>query len=108
MARKYRQKRLVVKHVIHSMSEWTKKWKKNGKKKIGGTQQIDRCWNWMKRWLPPQMKNRTKVSVNGRFWDRVYQNGCTGTTSALEEEKKFRRTCLQLPIVKMLKKHSVF
>ena len=32
---------------------------------------------------------------------------CAGTTSALEGEKKFRRTCLQLPIVKMLK-NTVF
>ena len=59
--------------LIHSKSERTKKWKKGCKKKISGTQQIDRYWNWMKRWLPPQMKNRTKVSVNGRFWDQVYQ-----------------------------------
>ena len=44
-----------------------------GKVKVAGTQQIDRCWNRLKNFCPSQMKHRTGATINGRFWDRIYQ-----------------------------------
>jgi hypothetical protein len=38
-----------------------------------GTQQIDRCWNHLKKNCPSQMKNRTGPTINARFWHRFYQ-----------------------------------
>ena len=43
------------------------------KTKVAGTQQINRCWNHLKRKCPSQMKNRTGPTINARFWDRIYQ-----------------------------------
>ena len=30
------------------------------------------CWNHLKK-CPSQMKHRTGATINGRFWDRIYQ-----------------------------------
>ena len=45
--------------------------------KISGAQQMDRCWNWMKRWLPPHEEQsfcewpflRKKVSNGSGYID---------------------------------------
>ena len=37
-----------------------------------GTHQLDRLWSWMKKFIPPQSKNRSKGFVNPRLWNRVY------------------------------------
>ena len=63
----------VVKSVVHMRSEWTRKVRMRGKTKVAGTQQIDRCWNHLKKNCPSQMKNRTGPTINARFWDRIYQ-----------------------------------
>ena len=63
----------VVKSVVHMRSEWTRKVRVRGKTKVAGTQQIDRCWNHLKKKCPSQMKNRTDPTINARFWDRIYQ-----------------------------------
>ena len=73
VARQQRKKYLVVKSVVHSKSEWTRKVKVRGKNKLAGTQQIDRCWFHLKKFCPKQMKSRTGPTLNGRFWDRIYQ-----------------------------------
>ena len=73
VAREQRKKNLVVKSVVHSKSEWTRKVKVRGKNKVAGTQQIDRCWFHLKKFCPKQMKSRTGPTLNGRFWDRIYQ-----------------------------------
>ena len=39
----------VVKSVVHMRSEWTWKVRVRGKTKVAGTQQIDRCWNHLKK-----------------------------------------------------------
>ena len=46
-----RWQRLVVRSVVHMRSEWTKKVRVRGKMKVAGTQQIDRCWNHLKKKL---------------------------------------------------------
>ena len=73
VAREQRKKKLVVKSVVHSKSEWTRKVKFRGKNKAAGTQQIDRCWFHLKKFCPKQMKSRSGPTLNGRFWDRIYQ-----------------------------------
>ena len=73
VARKNRKQRLVVKSVVHMRSEWTRKVRVRGRKKVAGTQQIDRCWKHLTKFCPSQMKNRTGPTINARFWDRIYQ-----------------------------------
>ena len=73
VARKNRKQRLVVKSVVHMRSEWTRKVRVRGRKKVAGTQQIDRCWQHLKKKCPSQMKNRTGPTIKARFWDRIYQ-----------------------------------
>ena len=63
----------VVKSVVHMRNEWTRKVRVRGKTKVAGNQQIDRCWNHLKKNCPCQMKNRTGPTINARFWDRIYQ-----------------------------------
>ena len=31
------------------------------------------CWFHLKKFCPKQMKSRTGPTLNGRFWDRIYQ-----------------------------------
>ena len=62
-----------MRSVVHKRSEWVKKVRVRGKVKVAGTQQIDRCWNHLKKFCPSQMKHRTGATINGRFWDRIYQ-----------------------------------
>ena len=64
---------MVVKSVVHMRSEWTRKVRVRGRKKVSGTQQIDRCWQHLKKLCPSQMKNGTGPTINARFWDRIYQ-----------------------------------
>ena len=66
-------KSMVVKSVVHMRSEWTRKVRVRGRKKVSGTQQIDRCWQHLKKLCPSQMKNGTGPTINARFWDRIYQ-----------------------------------
>ena len=72
VARENRKQSLVVKSVVHMRSEWTRKVRVRGRKKVAGTQQIDRCWNHLKKNCPSQMKNHTGPTINARFWDRIY------------------------------------
>ena len=73
MSPKSHHKRLVVRSVVHKRSEWVKKVRVCGKVKVAGTQQIDGCWNHLIFFCPSQMKHRTGATINGRFWDRIYQ-----------------------------------
>ena len=73
VAREHRWQRLVVRSVVHMRSEWTKKVRVRGKTKVAGTQQIDRCWNHLNKFCLSQMKHRTGPTINGKFWDRIYQ-----------------------------------
>ena len=42
----------VVKSVVHMRNEWTRKVRMQGKTKVAGTQQIDSCWNHLKKNAP--------------------------------------------------------
>ena len=66
-------KSMVVKSVVHMRSEWTRKVRVRGRKKVAGTQYIDRCWQHLKKNAPVKWKNRTGPTINARFWDRIYQ-----------------------------------
>jgi len=54
---------------------------------IFGTQQLDWLWSWMKKFIPPQSKNRSKGLVNPRLW-----NGVFSTKSEILESWKKKRS----------------
>ena len=49
VARELRWQSLVVRSVVHKRSEWIEKVRVRGKVKVAGTQQIDHCWNHLKK-----------------------------------------------------------
>ena len=63
----YPYKRFAVRSVIQKKSEWTKTCKVNGKKKLAGTQALDRTRMWLKQILPQSMKNRGNNVLNPRI-----------------------------------------
>ena len=69
----FQRQRCAVRSVIHKKSEWTKACKVNGKKKLAGTQVLDRTWMWLKKFIPHSIKNRGNSVLNPRLWDYVYQ-----------------------------------
>ena len=71
--RQFRNKGLVIRHVSHRKSQWSKKTKVRGKKRLSGTQQLDRLWNHAKKFQKPQSKTKVNGFTNGRIWDRLYQ-----------------------------------
>ena len=62
MVQKHGQPLQPIKHV---KSQWTKHAKANSKNMIFGTQQLDRMWSWMKKFIPPQSSTRSKGLVPG-------------------------------------------
>ena len=109
-------KSMVVKSVVQIRSEWTRKVRVRGRKKVSGTQQIDRCWQHLKKLCPSQMKNGTGPTINARFWDRIYQwiyrhNMSKWDIASRCEMKKrllqtFRRLLTKLLIWKMTKREA--
>ncbi|CAK8994285.1 unnamed protein product [Durusdinium trenchii] len=70
------KKQILVKSVSHRNAQFTnnlKGPKRKGASAIGGTQQLDRCWHHLKRFVACNLKTKVKSQINAAILDKAFQ-----------------------------------